>query len=67
MRRDPCRDDLKFSMAMALLLQGNLKEGLPYYEGRERSPIDFDGPEWRGQPLAGKHLDIFLSNAAFEK
>lgn len=59
---DPAR---RHALALALMAQGKLREGLPLYAHRWSVPglgisrPRFDCPEWRGEDPAGRHIVIF--------
>lgn len=59
----PRNPDFHFSRAQLLLLLGNYAVGWPEYEWRRkqknRGAPRYQGPEWRGEPLAGKRIFLY--------
>lgn len=55
----------RHALALTLMAQGRLKEGLPLYARRAEVPglgiakPRFPAPEWQGQDLTGKHIVVF--------
>jgi tetratricopeptide (TPR) repeat protein len=58
----------RWNLAQLLLLQGNFKEGLEFFEARfsKHDPVllpEIEIPHWQGEPLAGKTIIISTEQA----